>query len=328
VIAALWLSTALAVPIQADLHVDTPTQLHRKGLGLDAPEGLEAGLAQLQAGGTNLAVEVLWPPRNADWRAHTFQLLDRLEAEDARLDAIELARSPAQAQAIADSGRVAYIVSLEGAHGLGDGDWQATLDELHSRGLAVLGLTWSMSNSFAGSSGDSSGDQGAGLTESGRTLVAYAQAKGIVIDLSHASRATTLAVCGDSTAPVIASHSNAYAIRAVARNLTDDEIRCIAATGGVIGLNFHASFVGGTRDIKAVADHADHLAAVGGFGVVALGSDFDGLITTPKGLSDASQLPSLWAELRSRGWTEPQLQGLRGGNFLRAWTAAQALATP
>ncbi len=75
-----------------------------------------------------------------------------------------------------------------------------------------------------------------------------------------------------------------------------------------------------------MANHADHLAAVGGHAAVALGSDFDGLITTPKGLTTASDLPLLWAELQSRGWTDEQLRGVRGENFMRAWSAAQATA--
>lgn len=316
----LFFGSLLAAPLQADLHLDTPTQLHRQGVGLDAPQGLEGGLAQLRAGGTNLAVEVLWPPRSADWRAHTFSLLARLEAEDARLEGLTLARTPAQARAIAAQGQVAYVVALEGAHGLGDGDWRGTVDTLHSRGLAVLGLTWSMSNPFAGSSGD----DGGGLTEQGRALVAHAQGHGILIDLSHASRATTLEVCKTTTVPVIASHSNAHAVQSHKRNLTDEEIRCIAATGGVVGLNFHASFVGGTRDVAAVADQADHIARVGGHGVLALGSDFDGLIATPEGLSDAGDIPALWSELRGRGWTEAQVLGVQGENFMRAWSGAVA----
>ncbi len=313
----LLIAAALGVPIQADLHLDTPTQLHRKGLALDAPEGLEGGLAQLQAGGTNLAVQVLWPPRNADWWAHTQLLLEKITLEALRLESVELARTPGRARVIADQGRTAYLIALEGAHGLPE-DWRGPLASLQARGLAILGLTWSMSNRFAGSSGDGGG----GLTDEGRALVAHARDLGVLLDLSHASRQTTLEVCKDSPVPVIASHSNAYGVQAHKRNLTDEEIRCIAATGGVIGLNFHATFVGGARDIAAVADHADYLARVGGHEVVALGSDFDGLIKTPQGLPDASAIPALWEELARRGWTAQQLQGVRGENFMRAWTAA------
>jgi membrane dipeptidase len=327
----MWLAVlavaALAAEIQADLHLDTPTQLHRNGVGLDAPSGLEAGLGALRAGGTNVAVEVLWPPRNAkDPSAHVDLLLGLVEENDRRLDDVSIARTPAEARAIAGAGGVALVLALEGAQGLDGptpGDWRLRLSALEARGLQIVGLTWSFSNRFAGSSGDS----GQGLTDEGTALVAQLAKDGVIVDLSHASRATTLEVCGASKVPVIASHSDSYTLHAHARNLTDDEIRCIAATGGVIGVNFHATFVGGTRDVKAVADQADAIARIGGFASVALGSDFDGIIKVPTGLEDASRLPALWAELRARGWTDAQIRGMRGENFLRVWEAVEHAAT-
>jgi len=324
---AVLAGAALGAEIQADLHNDTPTQLHRNGVGFEAPTGLEAGLVALRAGGTNVAVEVLWPPRNAkDPAAHVDMLLGLVEENDRRLDAVAIARTPTEARAVADAGGVALVLALEGAQGLDGptpGDWRASLARLEARGLRIVGLTWSFSNRFAGSSGDS----GQGLTDGGRALVAQLAKDGVIVDLSHASRATTLEVCGAAKVPVIASHSDSDAVHANARNLTDDEIRCIAATGGVIGVNFHATFVGGTRDVKAVADQADAIARVGGFSAVALGSDFDGLIKVPAGLEDASRIPALWAELRARGWTDAQIRGMRGENFLRAWEAVEHAAT-
>ena len=320
------MSAALAQgpTIQADLHLDTPTQLLNQGLSLDAPAGLEAGLAQLKAGGTNVVVQVLWPPRKTDHRARAQALMTTLEAEFAANSQVGLATSPAQARALVADGRIAMVVSMEGAHGLGSDDrWAESFLEFYSRGLRLLGLTWSFSNQFAGSSGD----RGGGVTPVGWELIEMARARGVVLDVSHASRQTTMAVCKDSPAPVIASHSDAHALTAVARNLTDEEIRCIARTGGVIGLNFHAPFVGKGADVARVADHADHLAKVGGYGVVALGSDFDGFIKKPKGLEHAGKIPALWAELARRGWTEDQLRGVKGENFMRAWAAAQAAAT-
>ncbi len=312
----------LAAVVQADLHLDTPSMMVERGLPFDAPAGLEAGLPQLRAGGTNLAVEVLWPRRHGDHLARTRLLARRVGQEVERLDDLVLVRSPAEARAAAEAGRIGVVLALEGAHGLGPGPWRPVLDELQAQGLAILGLTWSISNRFAGSSGDGGG----GLTPEGRALVDHARRKGLLIDLSHASRATTLEVCRTSPVPVIASHSDAWALQPVARNLTDEEIRCIAATGGVIGVNFHAPFLGRTRDVAAVADHVEHVARIGGRAVVALGSDFDGFIRPPEGLPDASALPRLWEELRRRGWSEGDLAGLRGENFLRAWQAALAHA--
>ncbi|MCB9792532.1 MAG: membrane dipeptidase [Alphaproteobacteria bacterium] len=310
------------MPIRADLHVDTPTQLHLKELPFDAPEGLEAGLPQLRAGGTQLTVQILWPPRKAEWRSHVFTLLERLEGELARLDALTLVRSPEETREAAAAGRHAVVLGLEGAHGLGE-DWRADLHELHRRGLAVLGLTWSFSNRFAGSSGD----KGGGLTEDGRALVAEARRLGLLIDLSHASRQTTLEVCEGAPAPVIASHSDVLVLRDHPRNLSDEEIRCIAETGGVIGVNLHRPFLPPGGDVAAAADVADHLRAVGGEGAPGLGSDYDGMIRTPDGLPDAAALPALWAELERRGWSEDELTAMQGENFMRAWAGAQAAAS-
>lgn len=310
----MWLmSLVFAAEIQADLHLDTPTQMVGKNVGLDAA-GLEAGLTELRAGGTNLAVMVLWPPRDGDWGAKVERLLAKVEAEDKRLDAVVLVRTPAEARAAADSGRVGMMVALEGAHGI-DKTGIAGLQALYARGLRMLGLTWSMSNRFAGSSGDGGG----GLTAEGRALVDEANRLGVILDVSHASEATTLEVCQRSTDPVVASHSNTAAVKAHNRNLSDAAIRCIAERGGVVGVNLHGPFVGSPADVTMLANHIDHLRAVGGIGCVALGSDFDGLIKPITGVTDAGKLPVIWDELRRRGYSEEDLRKIRGENFMRVW---------
>jgi membrane dipeptidase len=311
----LMISSLQAVRIQADMHLDTPTQFHRKGLSLDSPEGMEAGLDQLKAGGTNLAVEVLWPPRNVDPRAHIYGLMERLKIEEERIEDVVLVKTPQRAMREIEAGRIGLMLAIEGAHGLGKQNWEATLEDLHRQGLTVLGLAWSFSNQFAGSSGDGGG----GLTAAGRRLLKHCQQLGILIDVSHASKESTMQACQNSPVPVIASHSNATAVHPHARNLTDEEIQCIAESGGVIGLNFHRPFLGGEANIEQIVAHANHIARVAGHGAVALGSDFDGLIQPAHGLTTSADLPALWRALRKSGWTRAQLDGIRGENFFRAW---------
>lgn len=321
-----WLFFLMAVPsgmrIQADLHLDTPAQFHRKGLALDAPTGLEGGIPQLREGGINLAVEALWPPRGVDPRAHVYGVMERLQIEDRRLDEIVIVKSPQRAKREIQNGRIAILIAIEGAHGLGQQNWEATLDDLHRQGLTVLGLTWSFSNQFAGSSGD----QGGGLSALGRRLVASTQKMGILLDVSQASKQTVMEVCSNSPVPVIASHSNAAAVHDHSRNLSDEEIRCIADTGGVIGLNFHRPFLGGSQDIQQVVAHANHIASIAGHESVAIGSDFDGLIQPAVGLNTSADLGALVSALRSNGWTRAQIDGFYGENFFRAWSAAYEYA--
>ena len=309
--------------MQADLHLDTPSQVYLKPVPLDSEQALEAGIPRLRAGGTNLAVMVLWPGgRGVDHRPRMFALLDRMESEIARLDDVVLVRTPAEARNAAASGRIGILFALEGTHGLGT-DWRADLHELHRRGLGMVGLTWSTSNRFAGSSGDAGG----GLTPDGRALVAEARRLGMLLDVSHASDVTTAEICTGASVPVVASHSNARAVHAHPRNLSDALIRCIAGSGGVIGLNFHGPFVAGSADAAALARHARHLRSVGGAGVLALGSDHDGWIQPPADLSDSSALPVLWTSMSDAGLSSAEVHAARGENFLRAWQAALDAAT-
>lgn len=320
----LMVGLAFAGAVQADLHLDTPHQLLSRGVGLDAPLGLQAGLVALREGGTNVAVMALWPPRREpDPAAYVEGVLDRLLAEIERLPDVVLVRDPEAARAAVARGQLAVVVSLEGAQGLGEVEWRAGLERLQARGLSMVGLTWSFSNRFAGSSGDGGG----GLTAEGEALKAELLRRGLMIDLSHASRQTTMALCKGSPAPVFASHSDAFALQPDPRNLTDEEIRCISATGGVIGLNLHAPFLGPGAGLARAADHVEWLSRVGGPGSVGLGTDFDGMIQLPEGLPSEAALPDLLAELSRRGWSEEQLADFRGEAFLTAWARVRAAAT-
>lgn len=302
----------------ADLHVDTVTERGDRKVGFDDP-GLQAGLPALAVGGTNVVVHVLWPPRDSDHEPFTWAQLDTFEAEIAKVgDRMALARTPDEADAIVSSGRIATLLNLEGAHGISVSGLDG-LRRLHARGLGMIGLTWSLSNRFGGSSSDGGG----GLTDDGRALVALAQELGVLVDLSHASRQTTLDVCAVSQAPLVASHSGATAAFDVPRNLTEPEIRCIAASGGIIGVNFHADFVSAPPvGIAEVADQFDALVQIAGVDHVGIGSDWDGDIHVPIGLESARDLPDLWAALRARGWDEAAIARVRGANFRRVWKAA------
>jgi len=288
---------------------------------LDAPD-LQAGLPALRAGGFDAVLYAAWPGKRAEAADRAGALLEFARAEDARLEEMEIALDPDHLQAIVDQGHVAVVLGLEGGHGLEPGGL-ATLDRWFEAGVRVLGPAWSFSNRYAGSSGDGGG----GLTEDGRALLDRARALGMVVDVSHMSDAATLEACRASPVPLIASHSDARTVRDHPRNLTDGAIRCIAERGGVVGLNLHAPFLGPGADLALAAGHAAHLRTVGGSGATALGTDFDGWIRTPAGLGSAADLPALWAALRDRGWTDAEIAGMRGENFLRAWRAAWAART-
>jgi membrane dipeptidase len=161
-----------------------------------------------------------------------------------------------------------------------------------------------------------------GLTEVGKAFCERVYAKGALIDVSHVSDAAfadIVLIAAKHHAPVVATHSNARAVAKMPRNLTDDQLRIIAATGGVAGVNFHAPFVTGGSDatIDDVVKQVEHLVKVAGIEHVAVGSDFDGGITPPAGLEDASTFPALAAALRRRGMSHDDVLRIFSQNALR-----------
>jgi membrane dipeptidase len=160
------------------------------------------------------------------------------------------------------------------------------------------------------------------LTEAGKDLVRRAHALGVSVDVSHASDlavADVLAVARETAGVVVATHSNARALCDHPRNLTDQQLRGIAATGGVIGLNFHSPFVvrGRAAELSDVVRQARHLVQVAGEDHVAIGADFEGGIRPARGLADAARFPELGRALLRSGLAERAATKLFSENALR-----------
>jgi membrane dipeptidase len=144
----------------------------------------------------------------------------------------------------------------------------------------------------------------------------------MLLDVSHASRRAThemLELAGKTQSPVIATHSDAAALANHPRNLGDDELRGIARTGGVVGVNFHARFVNGraSATLADVVKQVKHLVRVMGAEHVAIGSDFEGDIRPPVGLSDVSGYQRLAAALLDAGMTRDAVRGIMAENAFR-----------
>jgi membrane dipeptidase len=155
------------------------------------------------------------------------------------------------------------------------------------------------------------------------------------MDVSHVSDAAfadIAAIARKHGAPVVATHSNARALAKVPRNLTDEQLRVIAETGGVTGINFHAQFVNGTNEatLADVVKQTLYMVKVAGIDHVAVGSDFDGGIKTPEGLDDASTFPALAAALRRKGLSYEDVLKIFSLNALRVlgWRPVEMMAIP
>ena len=207
------------------------------------------------------------------------------------------------------------MLSIEGLQDL-EGKL-ANLDVLYRAGFRMAGLAHFFDNEVAGSM---HGEAKAGLTPLGRQVVRRMEALGMVVDVAHSSHATIAEVLAMAQRPVVASHGGVQATCKVNRNLTDDEIRGIARTGGVIGIGYWDAAICSTQPAAAAAAIA-HVRDVAGIDHVGLGSDFDGAVTTG---FDASQLAAVTQALIDHGFSDGDIAKVMGGNVLRVLKAGIA----
>jgi membrane dipeptidase len=256
-----------------------------------------------------------WP--RSTWRS----LLARAEYQAGRLAAfaassegrLTLVRSAADldgflARRAADPTVVAGLLAIEGAHAL-DGD-VANIERLDAAGFRMVGLAHFFDNDFAGSA---HGMAKGGLTAPGHELVAELERRWILVDVAHASTATIDDVLKVASRPVVASHTGVRGVADNDRNLTDEQLRGIAATGGMVGIGFWPTASGG-EDPASIARSIAHAVAVVGAAHVGLGSDFDGAVPTP---FDVSGMSVLTAALLAEGLDEPTIAAVMGGTAIR-----------
>lgn len=203
---------------------------------------------------------------------------------------------------------IGALLSLEGAHAL-EGD-PAHIDRLFDAGFRMLGLVHHFDNAMAGSA---HGREKHGLTDKGRDLVKRALARGMIIDLAHASPQTIDEVVAMVDRPVIASHGGVRGTCDTARNLADRHVRAIAKTGGVIGIGVYKYATCG-KTLEDTVRAMRYVADLVGVEHVALGSDFDGAVTT---VVDAGGLALLTGAMQKQGFSPEEIAAIMGGNALR-----------
>ena len=290
-----------------DAHCDTLSVLHSRGaewsLGANAAE---VDIDRLSAYAPAAQVFAIWGGHYEEKLA----LLRRGLARDGRAVLCRTAEEVRKANA---AGKVAALLSVEGAEILGCSIER--LREARERdGLAMINLCWNSDNALCGAAMDS----GSGLTDAGRAFVRAAQDVGVAVDLSHASERTFWDVLEIAEKPVIASHSNAAALSSeFPRNLTDEQFTALVKCGGGAGLNLCADFIGLGRDIGACCAHIEHFLALGGEKSLFLGTDFDGIAAVPRGLYGVQDMWKLYEALLERGHSEELVQDIFYGDLLR-----------
>ena len=317
-----------------DLHthgpgfVPQPFRTVWRGVTVGAPA--EVGFDALRKGGVDAAVATaVGDPIVTRWYVGRSPS-DAVEAQLARIErqaddagALVVRSVEGLPQARAQS-TPAVLLGVEGADAVGrDVD---RIDAWHERGVRVIALVHLKDNlvgttclpwqRYAGPL-PVRRHASPGLSPLGRRVVERMIRLGILVDVAHADRATLLAVVDAATAPVVSSHAGARALQDFPRYLTDDELRAIASTGGLIGLWPYRLRRTGVRHISDLVAHAQHIADTVGPEHLAVGTDMNGVPGTMAGFGGEPDLPKITSALLAGGFGDEEVQGILGANALR-----------
>ncbi len=263
-----------------------------------------------------LAIAQGWPPRT--WNSpkqralyEAAKLHKFAEKSEGKLVIIRTQSDLRKYLATRTPGQVAGFLGTEGAQPL-EGNLN-NVEALYAAGIRMMAPTHFTDTAVAGSA---AGLTKAGLTHLGRQWVRQMEARHMIIDLAHASPATLRDVTSLATRPLLVSHTGVKGTCNNPRNLSDDELRAVAKTGGLVGIGLWETATCGT-DARAAARAIRYAVSVAGIDHVALGSDFDGAVTEP---FDSSGWPLLTDVLLQQGFSEQEIRKIMGENVVRVLT--------
>lgn len=299
-------------------HRFRPTGRHFCGQ-VDLPRALDGGVT---GGVWSITTN---PFRSASARRDAFvKNLAHLKSILTRAPDVTVCRSAADYRAARAAGQHAAFLAVQGGNALSssvddldlipDGDiLRVTLVHLAS---SQLGATSSPLSRLG---------RGDGLTDFGRTYLQKLNDKRIVVDLAHSSAQgfwDAMAV-HDRDQPLMVSHTGVSGVRPHWRNLSDEQVRAVARTGGCVGVILQEQFLGRPCSVGTVVDHLDHIVNIGGEDTPAIGTDFDGMITPPADLAGYHHFPRLVHALLDRRWPESRIRKVLGANALQVMEAVR-----
>ena len=301
------------------LQILASTTKSPKGQNYDANSGDTDNI-------TSLVIAQLQPVRT--WNSlferslwHAEKLHRAVAASNGKLRAVATA-ADLDALFAARSGKpltTGALLSIEGLHPL-EGKL-ANLDKLYAAGFRMAGLTHFFDNDLAGSM---HGLKKGGLTPLGRQVVTAMEAKGMVVDIAHCSNACVADILKMARRPVVSSHGGVKATCKVNRNLSDEQIRGVAATGGLVGVGYWDAAICDTSP-ASIAKAMKHVRDLVGINHVALGSDYDGATTVR---FDTSKLAQVTQALIDAGFSDDEVRAAMGGNAVRVLRAGLVPLAP
>ncbi len=284
--------------------------------------GIQLNIPKMRQGGINAAFFAVDVTRA--WKNHLAYALDAFgwfEAEvTANANDICIARKASDIREAKASGKLAAILVIENSEAVERS--LNILRSLHTLGVRSIGLTHNL-NTWA-STGNDEEDLGGGLTRFGMALVKEMNRLGMLVDVSHISERGFWDVLEISEHPVIASHSNCKTLCRHSRNLSNEQLKALAANGGVVGITFVPGFItadGWTKmpPLAQLLNHFAYAIDIAGIDHVGIGSDFDGGGDL---LKDASEFIKITEGLSDRGYSDEDIRKVLGENHLRVFEAA------
>lgn len=359
-----------------DGHNDLPWQFRDKGdlsfrkIDLRQSQktlGLHTDIPRLRQGGVGAQFWSAYVPADTGKKGTSVRLtLEQIDVIRRMVasysDTFEMAYTADDIVRIHNKGKIASLVGVEGGHSIDNS--LGVLRMLYALGVRYMTLTHSETLDWADSATDEPRHHG--LTSFGEQVVREMNRLGMLVDISHVSAETMRHALRVTSAPVIASHSSAYALAEHPRNVPDDVLRLVKQNGGVVMVNFYPGFIVPeaarltrnmfqmarelqkkypeerefraairqwrkehpipTGSVHTVVDHIEHIIKTGGVDHVGLGSDFDGINSVPNQLEDVSCYPYITQELLNRGYVKEDIMKILGGNLLRVLRRAEEVA--
>ncbi len=305
-----------------DLHNDI-LELMEDGenIGESNPQ-YQSDLPRFKAGGVDAQVFAMWPDVGSNPSDGYEQVKSYANKFFNQIDknsfTFTQAANPTELEEGLSANKLVGILAVEGGSAIEDD--LNKLQEFYNLGVRYMTITWNYNSNWAVSAKDAE-SKTRGLTDFGKQVIKMMDSLGMIIDVSHTGVKTIEDILSVTKNPVIASHSGVWKLNNHYRNLTDAQIISIAKSGGLIGVVFYKSFLSRSDDvtIETVIQHIDYIKKLVGINFIAIGSDFDGGITTPVGLEDVSKFPNLTYALLKHGYTIPEAKQILGGNFLRVF---------
>ena len=330
--------------LSLDSHCDTPMffdqdiDFNRRDpkILVDSHKMVEGGLdASIMV--AYLAQKERTPEAHLAATAKADDILDRLSAMVERCPSARMAYTPQDVRANKAAGLRSILPGIENGYAFGTD--LANVAHYRQRGIVYTTLCHNGNNEICDSARPSAldkerfpktnGVEHGGLSAFGREVVAEMNRLGMMVDLSHAAESTFYDAVAVSKVPIVCSHSSSKVLCNHPRNLTDDQLRALAASGGVAQCTFYCGFLRTDEENATIDDavaHMLHMIKVAGVDHIGIGTDFDGDGGVP-GLASASELINLTRRLQAEGFTDHDLEKLWGGNFLRVMAQVQAAAT-